>query len=58
MKYVCFVISKVLIIYGVFVIFITKVKNSHLSLPLASFQNFYQSGLFPLHYLKCYPSCS
>lgn len=41
----CFVMFEVLVIYGVFVIFITKVKNSHLSLSLASFQNFYQSAL-------------
>lgn len=43
-KYACFVISEVFFIYGVFVIFISKVKNSHLSVSLASFQNFDQSG--------------
>lgn len=43
-KYACFVISKVFVVYEVFVIFISKVKNSHLSVSLASFQNFDQSG--------------
>lgn len=43
-KYVCFVISKVFVVYEDFVIFISKVKNSHLSVSLASFQNFDQSG--------------
>lgn len=48
-KHVCFVISEELVIYGVFVIFITKIKNSHLSLSLASSQNFYQSALPSQH---------
>lgn len=40
----CFVISEVFGIYGVFVIFISKIKNSHISASLASFHNFDQSG--------------
>lgn len=43
-KYKCFVISRVCVIYQVWVIFISTVKISHLSVSLSSFQDFDQSG--------------